>query len=103
MKDLQREQNEMRARMKQEASATVKEKQKSTDELTPGNTHPGMNDVKKLQKRIAVLESENRELKAEIQSLRRQKIVYVEREKSTEDQRREQQHNYFKYSNARRW
>jgi hypothetical protein len=105
MKDLQREQREMRARMKRDTGATVKEQQTSLTEahFQQDNGEPGANDTKKLQKQIADLESENRELKAQIASLRRQKTVYVEREKSGEDQRREQQHNYFKYSNARRW
>ena len=101
MKDLQQEQREMRARM---TSTTVKEKQKSTNkQLSHDNTDLDANDIKKLQKQIDALESENRELKAQIESLRRQKIVYVETGKSPEAQRREQQHNYFKYSNARRW
>lgn len=102
MKDLEKEQREMRERMNRRVKAEAKEEQKSlsNDEPAPQND---ASDIRKLQKRIIALETENRELKARIESLRRQKTVYVERQKSADEERREQQHNYFKYSNARRW
>jgi hypothetical protein len=48
------------------------------------------------------MQAENTALLAENDSLRRQKVVHVEGQKSAEEKRREGVHNYFKYSNARR-
>jgi hypothetical protein len=102
MRDLEREQREMRERINRGTKGKAKKEQKSlsTDEPLPQSD---VSDVKRLQKKVIALESENKQLKAQIESLRHQKTVYVERQKSADEERREQQHNYFKYSNARRW
>lgn len=102
MKDLEREQREMRERINRSTKGKAKKEPKSLsiDEPLPQSD---ISDVKRLQKKVIALESENGELKAQIENLRRQKTVYVERQKGADEERREQQHNYFKYSNARRW
>jgi hypothetical protein len=106
MKDLAKQQREMRQRMNRETNAKVEKEQRSVGpekQRQENEADVVANDVEKLQKRIIALEAENRQLKVEIESLCRQKTGYVERAKSPDEQRREQQHNYFKYSNARRW
>jgi regulator of replication initiation timing len=103
MKDLEERQREMRQRMTREAHRK--------DDDAPATALPHhrtaaeteSTDLSQLKKRLAVLEAENAKLRSENESLRRQKTVYVERKKSPDEERREQQHNYFKYSNARRW
>ena len=54
--------------------------------------------IEKLQKHVLTLEAENQRLRAE-------KTIVVERpsQKSSEDSVREQRHNFFKYSNVRRY
>jgi predicted alpha/beta-hydrolase family hydrolase len=103
MKDLEERQRVMRQRMTREAH------RKDDDAPATALPHHGTaaetesTDLSQLKKRLAVLEAENAKLRSENESLRRQKTVYVERQKSPDEERREQQHNYFKYSNARRW
>jgi regulator of replication initiation timing len=103
MKNLGERQREMRERMKREAHgkhddaparATSRERTSAMAEAT---------DVSHLKRRLAELEAENAKLRSENETLRRQKTVYVERQKSPDEATREQQHNFFKYSNARRW
>jgi predicted RNase H-like nuclease (RuvC/YqgF family) len=92
MKKLEQQQKEMRERNERtksdEAPREKKPVRAKSDELD------------KLRNRVSVLERENSELRREIAALRQ---VSGGREKSYEDTRREQQHNYFKYSNARRY
>jgi uncharacterized small protein (DUF1192 family) len=102
MKDLGERQREMRERMKREihhrdndAPARPPHHQTTADKEST--------EVSQLKKRLAILEAENARLRSENENLRCQKTVYVERQKSPDESRREQQHNYFKYSNARRW
>ena len=104
MKNLEQAQREMRERQKQPTEPKPKRVKKATPHIEPF-VEVNVSDESKLQQRIAALESENQSLLAELKQLRRQKTVYVEveRGKSADQERREQIHNYFKYSNARRW
>src|SRR5438067_143962 len=98
MKNLGERQREMRERMKREV------RRNGDDALATATAHHNAaagkdsTDISQLRKRLATLESENAKLRSEIESLRRQKTVYVEGQKSPDEARREQQHNYFKYS-----
>jgi molecular chaperone GrpE (heat shock protein) len=58
-----------------------------------------------LKKQIAELEKRLLTLEAENQRLRKQKTIIVERapQQTSEDAPREQRHNFFKYSNVRRY
>ena len=62
-------------------------------------------EVVRLKKRISDLEIRVLSLEKENRELREQKTIIVERapQKSYEDSVREQRHNFFKYSNARRY
>jgi hypothetical protein len=105
MNNLEKRQNEMRQRMKRQTKAKVI--QESTP-VVPRKVFAAISaqpplDISKLQQHIHDLEAEISILRAENERLRTQKTVYVERQKSGDELRREQQHNYFKYSNARRW
>lgn len=107
MKDLAAEQREMRERMNQQ-TANMKSKTKPKSAVTAARIQDNpssapADDIKALQKQIRALETENRALRAGIETLRRQKTVFVERETSAEDERRENAHNYFKYGGGRRW
>ncbi len=94
MNDLEQRQKEMRERNKRaktkELAAREDPVQKDTrsDELTV------------LRRRVSELERENANLRRELLVSRQYPVA---REKSYEEQRREQQHNYFKYSNIRRY
>lgn len=85
MKDLGERQREMRERMKREVH------RKGDD--VPATAVPdrntaagrGSTDVLQLRKRLAAVEAENAHLRSEIEILRRQKTVYVERQKSPDD------------------
>lgn len=57
-------------------------------------------DVPTLKKEIARLKTENKRLREQISLLQSSSHP---QEKSHSDSIREQQHNYFKYSNARRY
>jgi regulator of replication initiation timing len=101
--NLEEQQSAMRKRMKDLPKSNMAKKPApvvSRKRLAANQQSP---EVTKLKSQIATLQAENASLRAENERLRRQKTVYVEREKSGDDLRREQQHNYFKYSNARRW
>ena len=107
MKDLAAEQREMRERMIQQ-TANTKSKTKPKSAVTAARIQDNpsgaaADDIKALQKRIRALETENRALNARIEILRRQKTIYVERETSADDQKRQNAHNYFKYGGGRRW
>lgn len=103
MKDLGERQREMRERMKREAHRNYDDAPARATPSCQAAAKAESTDLSQLKKRLAVLEAENANLRSEIESLRRQKTVYVERQKSPDEERREQQHNFFKYSNARRW
>ena len=62
-------------------------------------------EVAVLRRRIADLERRLVALEAENNKLRAQKTIVVDRppQKSYEDSVKQQQHNFFKYSNARRY
>jgi regulator of replication initiation timing len=64
-------------------------------------------EVFRLKKRIAELKEQVSALQLENNRLREQKTIVVERsrgqEKSYGDSVKEQQHNFFKYSNARKY
>jgi hypothetical protein len=105
LKNLEESQQEMRERQNRNTEPKPRPVRKATppvEQIAEANVG---NDVNKLKQRITALENENQRLRTEIQQLRRQKTGYVEveRQKSADEQRREQVHNYFKYSNARRW
>jgi regulator of replication initiation timing len=57
-------------------------------------------ELNALRKRVEALEAENSELRLQISTLRQQ---LRSQEPSADEQRRQQQHNFFKYSNARRY
>jgi chromosome segregation ATPase len=94
MKNLEAEQQKMRERNRAAeqskrvaASATSKETCEASE-------------LKALQKRVRALESENEELLIQIAALQRQAPA---QQPSYEAERRKQQHDFFKYSNARRY
>ena len=57
-------------------------------------------ELNALRKRVKALEADNSELRLQITTLREQLRM---QERSPDAQKREQQHNYLKYSNARRY
>ena len=97
MDTLEARQREMRERN------SVKKGKKDCSEPSP--QIEDVQDVRALKKKIAVLEKRVLTLAAENGRLRAQKTIIVERtlQKSSGDAIREQQHNFFKYSNARRY
>jgi hypothetical protein len=95
MKNIEAGQREMRERnRKAERKDAIVEsaRSSSTDEVS---------ELRALRKRVTALETENAELRMQIASSLKQP-GHVQGT-SPEEQRREQQHNYFKYSNARRY
>ncbi|HEY3771102.1 MAG TPA: hypothetical protein VGN44_20690 [Candidatus Angelobacter sp.] len=109
MSKLEEQQSAMRERMKAQSKPKIQPKSKMKKNSALSISHKPIaavqqsSDVAKFSQQIEALKSENARLQAENEQLRSQKTVYVEREKSHAESRREQQHNYFKYSNARRW
>jgi hypothetical protein len=89
--------------MKERNSASNKKKTK--DGARSSSAEKETSDVRVLKKRIGELEKQVLRLEAENQRLREQKPIVVERtpQRSSEDTVREQRHNFFKYSNARRY
>jgi hypothetical protein len=98
MKNLEARQREMRERSqsKRIAEPSLNSALEAEDD-TPA--------VARLKKRISELEIRLLLLEKENRELREQKTIAVERapRKSYEDTVREQRHNFFKYSNARRY
>lgn len=62
-------------------------------------------EIQTLKKQLAKLKSENKRLQTENHRLMRENaaLALKPREKSGDEKLREQQHNYFKYSNAKRY
>ncbi len=56
-----------------------------------------------LKAQVARLEAENRQLRQQIAALASRSVVVASPSRSGDDSVREQRHNYFKYSNARRY
>ena len=100
MDKLEERQREMRER-----NSVASKRKQAVAPATPAPQIEDSSDVHALKKQIAKLEKRMLVLEAENQSLRRQKTIVVERgtQKSSEDTVREQRHNFFKYSNARRY
>jgi hypothetical protein len=57
-------------------------------------------EVNTLRKRVKALEAENSELRSQIFTLRQELRAH---EPSSDQQRKQQQHNFFKYSNTRQY
>ena len=97
LKDRQREMREQNAQKKRETG------------FLPSETAALDNSPKvlRLKKRISELNEQVLALQVENNRLREQKTIVVERsrgqEKSKSDSVKEQQHNFFKYSNARKY
>jgi hypothetical protein len=104
MKDLEEQQRAMRERNKRLAA----KKDSLAEKLDVQTVAPPVlasktaerNELEYLRRRVSVLEYENAELRREVQSLRQNS---TKSQKSYDEERREQQHNFFKYSNARRY
>lgn len=88
--------------MKERNSASNK---KTKDVGRSSSAEKETSDVRVLKKRIGELEKQVLRLEAENQRLREQKTIVVDRapQRSSEDAIREQRHNFFKYSNIRRY
>jgi regulator of replication initiation timing len=99
MDSLDARQREMRERRTRERS----KKSKREDALPPFETAAtdANPDVRRLKKRIAELQEQVSALQLENNRMRQQKTTVVER--SGGDSVKEQQHNFFKYSNTRRY
>jgi hypothetical protein len=97
---LEERQREMRERN----SAASKRKQ-TVAASAPAEQSEDSSEVHALKKQIAKLEKRMLSLEAENRSLRTQKTIVTEHasQKSSDDAVREQRHNFFKYSNARRY
>lgn len=95
MKNLETRQREMRVR-NQIPQRSAKSEVSVIDDTS---------EVTRLKKRISELETRVLSLEKENRELREQKAIIVERapQKSYEDTVREQRHNFFKYSNVRRY
>src|ERR1700739_1362523 len=100
MKNLEERQREMRERTLAPNSSN-----EAIVAPTPRKKSEQQSEVNALKTRITELEKRVRTLEAENERLRAQKTIVVERsaQKSYEDSVREQRHNFFKYSNARRY
>ena len=94
MKNLEKEQQKIRERMR-----AAKPKPVKVERHLPAKTEEAI-DVKDLLKRIARLESENASLKLEIAELRGQSRTQP---RSYEASERERRHLFMKYSNIRRY
>ena len=98
MKDLETRQREMRGRnqIKRISPAPALSEPEAVGDSP---------EVLRLKRRISDLEIRALSLEKENRELREQKTIVVERapQKSYDDDVREQRHNFFKYSNARRY
>jgi hypothetical protein len=100
MKNLEERQREMRERTLAPNSSN-----EALVAPTSRKKREGPSDVTALKKRIAELEKRVLALESENERLRNQKTIIVERpvQQSAGDSVREQRHNFFKYSNVRRY
>src|SRR5690242_2650689 len=100
MDNLEEAQREMRER-----NLAARNKKQTTQVSRPVEGAKDPEEVRALKKHIAELQKRVHALEAENQRLRTQKTVVVERtsQKSADDELREQRHNFFKYSNVRRY
>lgn len=98
MKNLEDRQREMREHNAQRPA-------KPTPPPPDTGVGAGTSEVAVLKRRITDLERRLIVLEAENHKLRAQKTIVVDRtpQKSYEDSVKEQQHNFFKYSNVRRY
>ena len=98
LEDRQREMREQNARKKRGKGLAQPETAAVPDDSP---------EVLRLKKRISELKEQVFVLQSENNRLREQKFIAVERsrgpEKSYDDSVREQQHNFFKYSNVRKY
>jgi cell division protein FtsB len=96
---------EERQRKMRERNSAASERKQAVAPATPAAQIEDSSDVHALKKQIAQLEKRVLALEAENQRLRTEKKIVVERttQKSGDDEVREQRHNFFKYSNARRY
>lgn len=103
---------EMKTRMLARKAPSVQPvRANQVEKRTPGNkTNPEQasspfqladpNEIRALKDYIAKLEAENRTLRQQIAAM---SVRATEPRRSTEDSVREQRHNFFKYSNIRRY
>lgn len=100
MKNLDDRQREMRGRNAQGTARPA-----PTPTPPDAGVRDATSEVVSLKRRITDLEQRLVALEAENKKLRAQKTIVVDRtpQKSHEDSVKEQQHNFFKYSNARRY
>jgi hypothetical protein len=100
MENLEGRQREMRERNAQKK----REKSLTQPEIAASDDSP---EVLRLKKRISELNERVLAQQVENNRLREQKTVVVERsrgqERSYDDSLKEQQHNFFKYSNVRKY
>ena len=100
MKNLAERQREMRDR-----TLASNNSEEAVGAPTSRKRREQPSEVNALKKKIAELEKRVLTLEAENERLRAQKTIVVERsvQKSNEDPVRQQRHNFFKYSNVRRY
>ena len=100
MRNLEERQREMRER-----NLAVNSSYEAVVTPIPRKQREDPSGVTALKKKIAELEKRVGALEEENQRLRAQKTIVVERpaQRSYEDTVREQRHNFFKYSNLRRY
>ena len=98
MKNLEERQREMRERNAQNTAKSIL----PNSESIASHDDP---EIARLKSRISDLEQQVTALQHENARLRAQKKIVVEhtREKSPDESLREQRHNFFKYSNARKY
>ena len=95
MKHLEKRQAEMKERNSRKEIPVPEESEPVRSSDSP--------EVVKLKQHILNLDQQLAAVRAENERLRAQKTIVVEREKSSTDSVREQRHNFFKYSNIRRY
>jgi hypothetical protein len=104
MKDLEEQQRAMRERNKRLAakkdSLAEKLDVRTVAPPVPASKPAERNELEYLRRCVSALEHENAELRREVQTLRQSS---AKPQKSYDEDRREQQHNFFKYSNVRRY
>ncbi len=98
MKNLEARQREM---LERKAATKAPQSALASVPVAPG----GDDEVRRLRQRVTELEDRVLSLEEENKRLRKQKTVVVERrpEKTYQDTVQEQRHNFFKYSNVRRY